>query len=797
MTFVQLLVEDEFTPDHQILHSDVDFLSFLKSEEAKEFVQSLLPSLVRPTTPKDYWKTSSELNQEDKNSWKKIAVCCLQSFIAVNWFQMSDDLESSSVYNLLKDFFQDSDCYLEINDESFHGIKYKELLATAKYFLGKGQGASIWKVRYLIVHQVVLAVPNTAIYLELRRTLHAFEAFLTDPTADRRGLLLKAQVAVELSQAFLWFTDVGSSKPLIDSVQEYSGLKVEFSGAMGKRTKFQEKETSQLYIKLSREAGDDLVQSNQGSPLNHPKNVSLEDELLLSKVKFVEAVEKHDESKVFLDYEEELILLASTCHLRRMGSYDSEEEFSSSEELITLLDFLIERSRLWVVRFEALYLRSLVQRKHRKRIERSMVQLNHLVDAFKEFDRSSLTLNIKFVYASMLTPRWLVQKSLADVLSSMGCIKSALDIYLELGTWEDMVSCYTILDRRDKAEEVVRQQISNRGETPYLLCLLGDATQDVSLYEKAWEMSGQKYSRAKRDLGNYYFKKKDYVTCKEHYLASLSINSLQIPVWQRLAFAALDTEDYQLSVRAYRRFVEFEPDVFEAWNNMAKAYIKLGKKETAYSTLQEAIKCNFEEWRLWQNYLTVAVDIGAFEEVIRSWHRLIDIKGKFEDDEIIEILVNAILTDVNDINGHPASKSAPKLLALFARIKGTAYSSVKLWLSYAKLLVHQRKDFDQIVDAVRRANRAVTQTDQWDKDPEKLKKGLSHVVESLDILVKEVEKESDADKKKASIASSRLTMESMVRGVERTLSSWDPAKVDVKPIDELLTKIRTYLERLK
>lgn len=45
-------------------------------------------------------------------------------------------------------------------------------------------------------------------------------------------------------------------------------------------------------------------------------------------------------------------------------------------------------------------------------------------------------------------------------------------------------------------------------ETVKLWCLLGDATDDTSCYEKAWKLSHEKSSIAQRHWGLYYFNRK-------------------------------------------------------------------------------------------------------------------------------------------------------------------------------------------------------------------------------------------------------------------------------------------------
>ena len=91
--------------------------------------------------------------------------------------------------------------------------------------------------------------------------------------------------------------------------------------------------------------------------------------------------------------------------------------------------------------------------------------------------------------------------------------------------------------------------------------MLGDATDDISCYEKAWELSEHKSGRAQRHWANYYFNKHDYSKSIPHFQASLAINSLQANLWMRLGYAALDCEDWTLSANAYRRYCNLDSDV--------------------------------------------------------------------------------------------------------------------------------------------------------------------------------------------------------------------------------------------
>lgn len=59
-------------------------------------------------------------------------------------------------------------------------------------------------------------------------------------------------------------------------------------------------------------------------------------------------------------------------------------------------------------------------------------------------------------------------------------------------------------------------------------------------------------------------------------------------------------ENWELAAQAYLRYTHLEPNGFESWNNLAKALIKLGDKKRAHKILTEALRCNFNNWKVWK-----------------------------------------------------------------------------------------------------------------------------------------------------------------------------------------------------
>lgn len=60
---------------------------------------------------------------------------------------------------------------------------------------------------------------------------------------------------------------------------------------------------------------------------------------------------------------------------------------------------------------------------------------------------------LSHVYASYVRPVWHIQAQLADLMISLGLVKSALDLYLSIERWESVIMCYTILELKHKVSK--------------------------------------------------------------------------------------------------------------------------------------------------------------------------------------------------------------------------------------------------------------------------------------------------------------------------------------------------------
>lgn len=88
--------------------------------------------------------------------------------------------------------------------------------------------------------------------------------------------------------------------------------------------------------------------------------------------------------------------------------------------------------------------------------------------------------------------------------------------------------------------------------------------------------------------------------------------------------------------------VSIDETYSEAWSNIATAFQQLGKKIEAYSTLEQALKHNENNWKIWFNFLHVSLANKKFFSYIESIHKLILLQHK-------ELIEESVLKHLNQI----------------------------------------------------------------------------------------------------------------------------------------------------
>ncbi|XP_026747646.1 tetratricopeptide repeat protein 27 [Trichoplusia ni] len=633
-----------------------------------------------------------------------------------------------------------------------------------------------WNFRSKVAHQRALDDTSATLYSELEIIIAKLTNLLHDIQSKPR---LQILLCMEIAQAYLIYGRVQRTEEYLNRARDLAGLKLELTGILGKRTKFQQTILPQLALSSELDSNIDrpsAEDSHGGSEL--PPDLELQDDVRLNKIHYLENI-----SQAELPSLEQVLCLLTVQYLMKAQPRDA----LMNEELAPYIEaVLTQKKGAWSTRVAALLIRCKLEANHKRTVERAMLQCETIVN---DKTGASPTTRLSYLWATGLPPAWNWRQQLADLYLNLGLVKAALEEYLKLQLWEDVIVCYTTLQLRHKAAEVIQQQI-DINPTVKLYCLLGDATDDIKCFEKAWEFSNCKSSRAQRHWGNFLFDHKKYEECIPHYEKSVEINSIQESVWLRLGYAALNVENWELSARAYRRYTYLQPNSFEAWNNLAKVYVNMGDKNRAYRSLMEALRFNYDNWKLWENVIMISMDTGHFEDVIRGVHRLLDILHKFEDVEVLTLLVRAVIQDLKDADGNSAARLQKRVLELFGRITSIHQNKPEIWQLYSDLSPTYLLRAQRLL----KAYKGYTQNGNWANNPDTCKQ----VIELAKSLLEHSKQarldseEKDILQANQQLSSARLTGQAVIRAAEK--QDWPETKEMLEELKDLFSNVTEYMK---
>lgn len=215
-------------------------------------------------------------------------------------------------------------------------------------------------------------------------------------------------------------------------------------------------------------------------------------------------------------------------------------------------------------------------------------------------------------------------------------------------------------------------------DAPRLFCILGDLEKSPSAYQRAWDVSQNRYARAQRSLGSYYLARNDLPRAEEAYVQSLKINPQNHSIWFALGSVRLRSEHWEGAAEAFRRAIQLEETDAESWSNLAAALLSLGSSissrsstdthrprpsgdshdgevddtptpapdsenhvREAFVALKRAAVLKRDSYRIWQNLLLVATKLSPppLIDIVIAQSRLIDLLGKTEGERCIDVEV--------------------------------------------------------------------------------------------------------------------------------------------------------------
>lgn len=323
----------------------------------------------------------------------------------------------------------------------------------------------------------------------------------------------------------------------------------------------------------------------------------------------------------------------------------------------------------------------------------------------QESESASAEERLEYLWTLNFQTRWSLEAELAQKWVSLGGLRTALDIYERLEMWAEVALCYAATEREEKAKAIVRRQLYHPTnadvfdednekyegpelsplppDAPRLFCILADIDAEPALYERAWEVSGQRYARAQRSLARLYLKAQPPALEKaeEAYKKSLKINPLNHGAWFALGCVQLNRERWDEAIESFTRTVQIEQDDAEAWSNLAAALLhvssdgksveSLAPKENgntedtgeedvkevdpykhtrdALTALHHAARLKQTDHRIWDNIVTVAASLppstAPYKDIVFAQRKVIELVSPKKGEKSIDVTILGMLVD--------------------------------------------------------------------------------------------------------------------------------------------------------
>ena len=403
---------------------------------------------------------------------------------------------------------------------------------------------------------------------------------------------------------------------------------------------------------LPLESSSTAVDKNGLSNGKAPTALELNDDTLLESIAFKTESEGADNSALPLelaglkpDAQPQLKPLDQITLLTEATLKDSlspVDKLNSEEILPYAVRVLNDKPTNWQIYTQALLVRSRIESHRSRTQERSVLQLQVIVDQIiadtqetssssadgvpeirvtqflpraKASESAPVSERLKYIYQLNTPTRWELETELAYAWSSAGSFVSALEIFKRLKLWAEVALCYYSVNQEDKARQIIRRQLyySLKGpemdkydidapeiasekwdgkprsphppHAPRLWSILGDLDQDPSCWQRAWEISKNRYARAQRSLGDYHTKQGALEAAREAYMKATIVNRQNGDTWSRLGDIDLAVGNWDGAIVAFQQSIMIDDTDAKTYSNLGSALLS---KHSEMLSLQKA-----------------------------------------------------------------------------------------------------------------------------------------------------------------------------------------------------------------
>ncbi|KAL1904388.1 hypothetical protein Sste5344_009888 [Sporothrix stenoceras] len=276
---------------------------------------------------------------------------------------------------------------------------------------------------------------------------------------------------------------------------------------------------------------------------------------------------------------------------------------------------------------------------HEKQVDKAVDQPTSFFPAAKPSEQAPPQVRLRYIHALATPPKWHLEAELAFAWAGVGSLISALEIFKRLRLWAEVALCLASSSATDdetgrnsggeeKARGLLRWQLfqasdpslepesgedgaelnvmslkgsdfegperdSPPANAPRLFCILGEIENEPKHYDRAWDLSKGRYSRAQRSLGEHYLQQQEWEKALDAYKKAVLANRLNSQYWSRLGDINLRLGLFSEAAEAFSRAIGAASDA--AGGEDARTWSNLGS--ALYSLYTQTMKERREEAR--------------------------------------------------------------------------------------------------------------------------------------------------------------------------------------------------------
>ncbi len=102
-----------------------------------------------------------------------------------------------------------------------------------------------------------------------------------------------------------------------------------------------------------------------------------------------------------------------------------------------------------------------------------------------------------------------------------------------------------------------------------MYCNLAKIHRDITYFEKALEVTDNKYLKALDHLGQYYYSKKNFEKSKFYFLQAVKLNDMDLNAWTNLGYIYMNEKDFPLAISSFKKALFIHEKIPELWANIS------------------------------------------------------------------------------------------------------------------------------------------------------------------------------------------------------------------------------------